>query len=418
MTLKNTSFKPGKILAYIILFVILSSLNAPSFDVSGIDAKANSNLHINFNRKVLQTPTMDIYTSGYQKITVDCTNLLIDEKYNLTVRDRTADSTILSTNITTDSVGSFSYIIDQSSHSELQDQREIAVNATAYSNSSSTIEEYYTPLLATDFLYYYEEGNEWDFSEETDDSWSGESGSQDGYLYDDVSAGGGTQYLKMSSYSIDTTKYDTVIIRVKTNDTESNILKLYNSSTNQLGSTQTITNSWSIITIDVGSDSDWTGTITDLRIYWYDNGYSTFEGDERLHLDLVRIAKRDTPVITKAVDYCYATSENNTFKYRVYSEDNVLRGEYLDGEDVPLLTGNHTYTFITYRDTARALVFLPAANVTFNYLRETKNITTIWTPFGKAEDIAKGLYNHLPQLAVMSVFAIVVILFIKKNRRR
>jgi len=71
------------------------------------------------------------------------------------------------------------------------------------------------------------------------------------------------------------------------------------------------------------------------------------------------------------------------------------------------------------RDANRSIVFLEAdwINQTITYIPD-RNTTSIWTPFDKAEDIAKGLYNHLPQLAVMSVFAIVVILFIKKNRRR
>ncbi|MHA1330032.1 MAG: hypothetical protein ACTSR2_03035 [Candidatus Hodarchaeales archaeon] len=398
MTLKNISFKPEKVLAYIVLFIILSSPNAPIFDVSSVDAKT-------INRKISQTPTMDIYTSIYQKITVDCINLLTNEKYNLTVRDRTADSTILSANITTDSVGSFSYVIDQSSYSEFQDQREIAVNATAYSNSSSSVEEYFTPILATDYLYYYEIGNEWDFSEGTTDNLRGGVGDietiENGY-YQLEDSSGSIVYV----YENTVTGTYTVTFRIYSNVSLSNCyIKSYPSNA-LLTDVFSISSGWQEKEFD---------SITFSEGFYI---YLKLSDKSLTKLDHIRLIHRDTPVITKAVDYCYASSENNTFKYRVYSEDNVLRGEYLDQEDVPLLTGNHTYTFIPYRDTARASVFLPATNVTFNYLRETENITTIWTPFGKAEDIAKGLYNHLPQIAVMSIFAIVVILFIKKNRRR
>jgi hypothetical protein len=82
-----------------------------------------------------------VETSGYREFSVSgqminwdgYSNPSVDsETVNLELRDRTADSSIISTTKITDSNGNFDWVVNTPSYNELQDQREIEVQSCSY----------------------------------------------------------------------------------------------------------------------------------------------------------------------------------------------------------------------------------------------------------------------------------------------
>lgn len=105
-------------------------------------------------------------------------------------------------------------------------------------------------------------------------------------------AAGNFDFLAITGLSIDADSFDVMIINIKTSDQtmflnirdQPSGTPLYTSS--PIGPILLDEPGFNIHTINIGSDSDWTGTITEFSL-WFDESDDVLEGDERVEIDYI-----------------------------------------------------------------------------------------------------------------------------------
>ncbi len=160
---------------------------------------------------------------------------------------------------------------------------------------------YFTPLTASNVVYEYESGNEWDWSEGTGDSARAAYGAGDWTVengYVSITTATGLSYARIEfdlvSYEWDTSYYNTAIVRVYANDTLKNpYFYLWKAApTGQGSDNQVITSTgWNIFEIDLSGWKAETGT--ELQIYFDEQG-GVFEVDYLFRIDILRLVHRDS----------------------------------------------------------------------------------------------------------------------------
>jgi len=181
------------------------------------------------------------------------------------------------------------------------------------SDTNQHIDDYYTmnDSLLTNWNYDYftrEENDPCDFTEDTEYDSAGATGDNitivDGTLQMRTFAGDGNWYIAFVIGDLDTLLYDSLQIRVKTNETLA-IRVLWDHS-----STYTLTewynydseSEWETLTFDLSSDLDWNDQHTHLDFYFYDENYGSFEGDEFVWFDFVKIQGNHTYYSNNTLD--------------------------------------------------------------------------------------------------------------------
>lgn len=339
------------------------------------------------------------YTSAYQELTVECETIswdgysnpsLTNFDYELSLRDRTANTEILSTTVTTDYTGKASWVVDTSSYSALQDQRDIEVRSWSWESlwNSGLHEEDEWTESTTGWGH-----GQWGSISFNQDSTYVKTGSYSIRL-DIVGNGGSGGYVYQNWYSAqkDLTLIDYFVYDYIANETESFLdnygmkVRCYNPTSTErqwnVNKLYSITTSWQKMKWDMDSNIYFNHADFDFTSigYFYPFMLTDVNADFfSLYIDSLGFIQAQksyfTPIIS--TDSAYEYAENNEWDWSEETSDGwfAKAGEtigYSDGYFTVEASTSYDgmkYTFSTPPDmtTFDRVIFRIKSNITQTY---------------------------------------------------
>ena len=248
------------------------------------------------------------------------------------------------------------------------------------------VKYYFTPLTASQSIYQYSEGQEWDFSEETQDGFSRkggtpEGGTGEGYIWftaDSDWDGFSIGSLNSLGYDvIGENEVDYFIFRFWSNASDHAFYLYLNNPSDSdpryLGITTTIANNW--VTVS-GSFTPPTGGIDDIRIEMHSSGTASYP--VKIKIDFIRLVHTKSNSIVNDTLYVFPKSENNSLTYNLFHDgENMGLVNDLDLEYLRYDYGSHNITYVPVMDSVEDFpgVFVSGDVLTFLYEKNPPSLT-------------------------------------------